>query len=116
MAIVAVPVLIVAGGALFLSLVQWKIDFENAYQQRFLLKVGLVGIVLAIAMRNKFWLTPLLNDTMVNGKQLMRQSIQCEILAAIALLVITAWVLRTGPDHNHVTGAGSIVSLAGYNG
>ena len=115
-AIVTVPVLIVAGAALLLSLVDWKIDFENAYQQRFLVKIGLVAALLALAVRNKFWLTPLLNETSVDGNYLMRRSIQYEILVALALLVITAWVLRTGPDHNHVTVSKSTISLVNYRG
>lgn len=112
MAIVTVPVLIAAGAVLLLSLIDWKIDFANAYQQRFLVKMGLVAALLAIAMRNKFWLTPLLNKSSVDGNHLMHRSIQNEILVALALLVITAWVLRTGPDHSHVTGFGAAFAHA----
>lgn len=100
-AILAVPVLILAGGLLLGLLIDWRLDIHNAYQLRFIAKIGLVALILAIAARNKFWLTPRLDSEPWQGTRAMWRSIFIEILVGLLILTATAWVLRTGPDHAH---------------
>lgn len=100
-AILAVPVLILAGGLLLGLLTDWRVDIYNAYQFRFVAKIGLVALILAIAARNKFLITPRLNSEPGQGTRLMRRSIFVEMLVGLAILAATAWILRTGPDYAH---------------
>lgn len=52
---------LVTGGALLLGLLTgWSPNIGSLYQQRFLLKLGLVALLLSIAAVNKLRLTPLL--------------------------------------------------------
>lgn len=99
LAMVIVPLLIAAGALLFASLIDWQLDVTQDYQFRFGIKVGLVMAIVAIAVRNKLWLTPRLTEA--RGAVRMRRSIGVEICVGLAILVATAWILRTGPDHDH---------------
>lgn len=100
-AILAVPILILAGGLLLGLLTDWRVDIYNAYQLRFVVKIGLVAFILAIAARNKFLMTPRLKSEPEQGARLLRRSILVEMLVGFAILSATAWILRTGPDHAH---------------
>jgi putative copper export protein len=104
-AMVSVPVLILAGAVLLALLIEWRVDLMNSYQFRFAVKVALVACILAIAARNKFWITPELTQEPTVGAKLMRRSIAVEVVVGLTILLATAWVLRTGPDHtqNHAT-------------
>ncbi len=97
-AIYAVPVLIAAGATIFALLTGFKLDFANVYQQRFLIKLGLVVVILGIAARNKFTLTPMLARAPKEGGGALKRSIAIEIVVAAAILATTAWILQTGPD------------------
>jgi putative copper export protein len=100
-AVVVVPVIIFAGGLLLALLVDWRLDLTNAYQIRFIIKIGLVALILTIAAGNKYWITPQLRSAPTLGAVRMRRSIFFEASVGLAILVATAWVLRTGPDRKH---------------
>ena len=97
----AVPIvmaLVAAGAGLLGLLTSWQLNLDNAYQQRFLVKLALVGAILAIAAYNKLRLTPRLAQDPVGGGASLRRSIRIESLLALLILAATAWALNTSPD------------------
>lgn len=94
----SVPVLLAAGGILLLLLLDGHVHLGQPYQQRFMLKILFVSVILAVAVRNKFWLTPLLSQANDKPARRMRVSILIEIAVAIGILLATAWTLRVGPQ------------------
>jgi putative copper resistance protein D len=90
--------LLIAGALLLGSLTGWQLKPGSAYQQRFLVKIGLVGTILAIAAYNKLRLTPRLRQEPVRGGKLLRGSICIESLLALSILAATAWALSAPPD------------------
>lgn len=97
-AIWIVAVLVAAGAALALFLVGGVIDLDIAYQQRLLIKLALVAMLIAIAGVNKLRLTPLLRTDYAEGAHKLRASIRIEITVAAAILIATAWLTATAPD------------------
>ncbi len=96
-AIWAVPILIAAGTILVAFLTGFKLDLDMAYQQRFFVKLGIVVIILAIAAKNKFVITPLITHDLAHGARALRSSIITEMIVAGAILLATAWMLQSGP-------------------
>ncbi len=97
----AVPIvmaLLAAGAGLLGLLTSWRLNLDNAYQQRFLVKLALVGVILAIAAYNKLRLTPRLAQDPVSGGASLRRSIRIESMVALLILAATAWALNTSPD------------------
>ena len=97
----AVPIvmaLLAAGAGLLGLLTSWQLNLDNAYHQRFLVKLALVGVILAIAAYNKLRLTPRLTQDPVGGGASLRRSISIESLLALLILAATAWALNTSPD------------------
>lgn len=87
-AVRAVPLLLLLGASLFIVLNGWRLDFTDPYQRRMALKVLAVTSVLGLAALNKLWLT---------GKPGLVWSLRIETLAALGVLVATAWLTATGP-------------------
>ncbi len=71
---------------------------DSAYQQRLLIKLGLVAALLSIAAFNKLRLTPLLRQDFALGAKRLRASIQLEVAVALAILAASAWLVATAPD------------------
>lgn len=90
---------LVAAGALLLAILTgWTLRVESAYQQRFLFKIGLVSVLLAIAAWNKLRFTPLLRQDHEAGAAKLRASIRVEIVAGLLILAATAWAISVSPD------------------
>jgi len=90
---------LMAAGALVLGLLTgWSLRIESAYQQRFLLKLGLVALLLAIAAWNKLRLTPLLRREEEAGAAKLTVSIRVEIVTGLLILAATTWAISTAPD------------------
>jgi putative copper export protein len=90
---------LIAGGALVIvTLSGGRLNLESAYQLRFLLKLGIVALLLLIAARNKFHLTPLLRRDHESGRRSLRKSIGVEMSVALAVLLATAWAINSSPD------------------
>jgi putative copper resistance protein D len=97
----AVPIvvgLLAAGTVLLGVLTSWQLNLDSAYQQRFLVKIGLVSAMLAIAAYNKLRLTPRLARDPVSGATQLLRSIRMESLIALSILAATAWALSATPD------------------
>jgi putative copper export protein len=71
---------------------------DIAYQQRFLVKIGLVAAMLAIAIANKLYFTPLLKRAPARGAAQLGAAIGIETIVALAVLAATAWALDASPD------------------
>jgi copper resistance protein D len=97
-AVPIVMVLLAAGAGLLGLLTSWQLNLDNAYQQRFLVKLALVSVILAIAAYNKLRLTPRLAQDPVSGGASLPRSIRLESLLALLILAATAWALNTSPD------------------
>ena len=97
-AIWIVAALLVGGVFVLTILTGARLNLESPYQQRFLLKVVLVAVLLSIAARNKLRLTPLLRHDPENGRAKLRRSIKAEILVGLLILVTTAWALNSSPE------------------
>lgn len=93
-----VATLVGAGGLLALLLTGARLDLANPYQQRLLIKLGLVAGLLATAAFNKFRLTPLLRADPARAAVLLRTSIRIEVAVALTVLLATAWMTATAPD------------------
>jgi putative copper resistance protein D len=90
---------LLVGGALVLAILTGaRLNLESPYQQRFLLKVVLVAVLLSIAAWNKLRLTPLLRRNPESGRTKLRRSIKREILVGLLILVTTAWALNSSPE------------------
>jgi putative copper export protein len=70
----------------------------GAYQQRLLIKLGLVTLLLTLAAINKLRLTPLLQTDYARGLARLRVSIRAEIAVAFFILAASAWLVSTAPD------------------
>lgn len=88
-AIVAVPVLLVAGGLLLVQFTGWTIDLSLDYHRRMILKLFAVGGILALAAANKLYFT---------GKPGFVWALRAETAVALTILALTALLTSTGPD------------------
>lgn len=68
---------------------------STAYGRTLLLKLGLVGVVLALGARNFRRLTPNLGTG--EGNEAMRRSATLELLVGELVLIVTAVLVRTAP-------------------
>jgi len=96
-----VPVLLIAGGILFLVLVSWTLEITSPYQQIIAAKVATVVALLAIATFNKFVITPRLRTDPTGGAKALRGSIAVELALAFSILVLTGFVTTTSPGSGH---------------
>jgi putative copper export protein len=83
---------------LVLLLTGGMVDLDSAYQQRVLIKLGLVALLLSLAAVNKLRLTPLLQRDYARGAARLRTSIRMEIAVAALILCASAWLVATAPD------------------
>jgi putative copper export protein len=70
----------------------------GAYQQRLLIKLALVALLLSLAAFNKLRLTPLLQTDYARGLARLRVSIRAEIAVGAVILCASAWLVATAPD------------------
>ena len=97
-AVLVVGGLLAVGALLVLLLTGAMVDLDSAYQQRLLIKLGLVALLLALATVNKLRLTPLLQRDYARGAARLRTSIRMEIAVAALILCASAWLVATAPD------------------
>lgn len=97
-AILVVAGLLTTGALLVILLMGSTLDLDIAYQQRLLIKLFLVALLLSVAAVNKLYLTPLLRRDYERGAARLRTSIRIEIAIAIVILAATAWLVSTAPD------------------
>jgi putative copper export protein len=97
-AVLVVGGLLAAGALLVVMLTGGMLRLDGAYQQRLLIKLGLVAALLSIAAWNKLRLTPLLRQDFARGTRCLRASIRVEIAVAAIILSATAWLVATAPD------------------
>jgi len=88
-AALAVPLLLLAGGALLGLFSGWRLDLTQAYQQRMAIKLIAVSGILALAAANKLLLT---------GRPGFLWALRVEAVFALGILALTAWLTATGPD------------------
>jgi putative copper export protein len=93
-----VAALLAAGAVLLIVLSGAEFRPDSAYQQRFVVKLTLVAVLLSLAAWNKLRLTPLLDESYALGAAKLRRSIRCEIAAAVVILAATAWIIGTSPS------------------
>jgi putative copper resistance protein D len=98
-AVIAVAVLVVAGGVTLYQLTDGQVvALQSAYSQLFALKLSLFAGVLLLAAMNKWALTPALNrgDSLAPAK--MRRSLVIEGLLLASIMAVTAVITTlTGP-------------------
>jgi putative copper resistance protein D len=97
-AVLVVGCLLTAGALLVLLLTGGTVNLDIAYQQRLLIKLGFVALLLGLAAVNKLWLTPLLKQDYALGARRLRISIRLEIAVAVLILCACAWLVATAPD------------------
>lgn len=97
-AVLAVVVLLLAGGTLSYLLTGWSQLLSSTYGGWLLLKVALVGLILLLAAYHKFFLVPALAEHGDSKK--LKRSIMLEKLVGAGIFAITT-VLATliGPGH-----------------
>ena len=88
-AIIAVPVLLLAGVLLLAQFTGWQIDLSGDYQRRMVIKLVAVAGILAIAAANKLYFT---------GKPAFVWALRTETGIALTVLALTAFLTATGPD------------------
>ena len=99
-AMAVVALLVVAGGILILTLVNFGAeDWFTPYAQVLTLKVVLAATVLSLAIYNKVRLTPQLDDASGPGRFLLRQSIAFETLVIAGVLTATALLTTFTSPH-----------------
>jgi len=90
--------LLAAGGVVLLVvLTDWRMNFAAAYQQAFALKLGLVGLILAIAALNRLRITPQLARHDPAGRGTLKTSLNVELIVAVAILCASALVTAFPP-------------------
>jgi copper resistance protein D len=97
-AVLVVGGLLTAGALLVVLLTGSTLDLDIAYQQRLLIKLGLVALLLGLAAINKLRLTPLMQRDYALGARRLRTSMRLEIAVAALILCASAWVVATAPD------------------
>jgi len=97
-AVLVVGALLAAGALQVVVLTGGDVRLDSAYQQRLLIKLGLVAALLSIAAWNKLRLTPLLRRDYPVGAARLRASIRVEFAVAAIILSATAWLVGTAPD------------------
>jgi putative copper export protein len=97
-AVLVVGGLLAVGALLVLLLTGGMVDLDSAYQQRLLIKLGLVALLLSLAAVNQLRLTPLLQQDYARGAARLRTSIRMEIAVAALILCASAWLVATAPD------------------
>jgi putative copper resistance protein D len=97
-AVWVVVALLGTGVILLLIVTGAQLNVDSAYQQRLLVKLLLVAVLLSIAAWNKLHLTPLLRRDPQSGAARLRGSIRLEIAVALSILAATAWITSTSPD------------------
>jgi putative copper export protein len=90
--------LLAAGALLAVLLTGGVLNLDSAYQQRLLLKLALVAVLLSIAAFNKLRLAPLLARDYPLGATRLRASIRIEMAVAALILSASAWLVATAPD------------------
>jgi copper transport protein len=89
LAVGAIVLLIVAGGVLIASLVEWPLAAVSPYIATLGAKLMIVALLLALASYNKFRLTPRLLVRESTAVSALRRSIDVELLLIAAVLVAT---------------------------
>ncbi|KAB2941270.1 MAG: CopD family protein [Hyphomicrobium sp.] len=97
-AVWVVGALVAAGAVLLIVLCNGELRLDKPYQQRFIVKLALVAVLLSLAAWNKLRLTPLLVENYTIGAAKLRRSIRFEIAVALMILLSTAWIVSTGPS------------------
>jgi putative copper resistance protein D len=97
-AVLVVGALLTAGALQVVMLTGGEVRLDIAWQQRLLIKLGLVAALLSVAAVNKLRFTPLLTRDYALGAARLRTSIRVEIAVAFTILASTAWLIGTAPD------------------
>lgn len=101
-AMALVAVLLVSGGILAWQLFAgWQALLATRYGWIFIGKISLVVLILLVAARNKFQLTPrLLNSEATDARGKLATTILVEIAIALGILLVTAALTTlSGPEH-----------------
>ncbi|WP_158305959.1 copper resistance protein CopC [Azospirillum sp. B510] len=98
LALVAVALLVAAGALLSLLQIERPAAvLATGYGWLWLAKMAAVGVLLALAACNRFWLTPALGIAGGRGAVALRRTIWAEVAVVIAVLVVTAAFALTPP-------------------
>ncbi|WP_161958028.1 copper resistance protein CopC [Azospirillum palustre] len=112
LALGAVALLVAAGALLsvlqigLLQIEQPAAVLATGYGWLWLAKMAAVGILLALAACNRFWLTPALGIAGGRGAVALRRTIRAEAAVVIAVLVVTAAFALTPPPRAVTAPAG----------
>jgi len=93
----AVVALVSAVVILLGVLTGWHLDLSSGYQQAFVLKLGAVAVILAIAAFNRLRLTPVLASD-AGGRGALRASLRFEAGVAGVILLATAFAISFSPS------------------
>ena len=97
LAVPVVAIVIIAGAAVFGSLVGWRVEPTDAYQRLIFAKLTGVAIILSLAAYNKLSLTRMIEERPIVATARLRQSIRLEWMFAFLVLVLTGFVTTTTP-------------------
>lgn len=100
LAAVLVALLAVTGTLLAWRILgSWSALVQTGYGQALLVKLGLVGLVVATAGYNRFRVTPAIvaGPTAEAGWQRLRRSVTVEAGLLVAVLAVTGWLVNASP-------------------
>ena len=96
-ALIAVAVLVAAGGFLIAILAGWDADLKRNHQVVFIIKLLVFAAILAMAAINKLWWTPMLASHPDKGSTGLRRTLNIEILLCGVILLVTAMMTSFSP-------------------
>jgi len=90
----AVAAVIVSGIINSLLILGWNISLESSYVRLLLLKIVLVGVMVVLALINRYWLVPKFNHSALAKQQFIRLTGLEVILSAVVLLLVSLFATQ----------------------
>jgi len=90
----AVAAVIVSGIINSLLILGWNISLESNYFRLLLLKIVLVGVMVVLALINRYWLVPKFNHSALAKQQFIRLTWLEVILSAVVLLLVSLFATQ----------------------
>lgn len=90
----AVAAVIISGIVNGLLIVGWKIPLESNYFRLLLLKILLVGVMVILALINRYWLVPRFNRSALAQRRFIQLTWLEVILSAAVLLLVSIFAIQ----------------------
>lgn len=90
----AVAAVIVSGIINSVLILGWNISLESNYFRLLLLKIVLVGVMVVLALINRYWLVPKFNHSALAKQQFIRLTGLEVILSAVVLLLVSLFATQ----------------------